>query len=653
MSVSNQELSNAIRILSMDAVEKAKSGHPGMPLGFADVATVLYKDFLKFSSNNPDWANRDRFILSAGHGSMLIYSLLYLTGYKDINLADIKNFRQMWAKTAGHPEVEMLEGIETTTGPLGQGIANAVGMALAERMQNARFPDLIDHNIYAVVGDGCLMEGISSEAISFAGHLKLSKLIVLFDDNDISIDGSTNLTTSENYAKRFDACGWDVFAVDGHNPVEIADALNKAKKSKKPSFIACKTTIAFGSPNKSGTSGSHGSPLGKEEIILTKKQLNCPEGEFEIAERVFQEWQKIGKKNDFLYQEWQKKLEKSEHKEEFLRLKNAELPKNNWENELEKFKENLVKEQKSEATRKSSGNVLEVLTKYIPELIGGSADLTGSVNTRAKDFESLTSKNFLGRYIHYGIREHSMAAIMNGMALYGSIIPYSGTFLVFSDYMRPAIRLSSLMQQRVIYVLTHDSIGLGEDGPTHQPVEHLDSLRLIPNLLVLRPCDAYETAECWQIALKNKKRPTILSLTRQNLEFATKKYRKENLSEKGAYIIAKEENKLFAIIIATGSEVEIAIKAQKELEKDGFGIRIVSMVSVELFEEQEKSYKKEILANNIVSIIAIEASTGQALLKYANEVVAMKSFGASAPAKDLYKYFEITSNKLIAIIKKL
>ncbi len=647
MSVNHQQLAAAIRALSIDAVEQANSGHPGMPLGIADVATVLFKDFLKFSSTNPSWPDRDRFILSAGHGSMLLYSLLYLTGHQDITLDDLKNFRQLGAKTAGHPEVEMLEAIETTTGPLGQGIANAVGFAFAEKLLSNRFPDLVDHHTYALVGDGCLMEGISQEAISFAGHYKLNKLIVLFDDNNICIDGEVGMATSEDHLARFKACNWAAERVDGHDPEAIAAALSRAKKSDKPSLIACKTTIAFGSPNKAGSSASHGAPLGKEEVELTKQSLNWPHAPFTVPQEILAEWQQAGQRSEADLLAWQKKLAASPKREEFERLMSGALPEN-WLAEVAAYQEKLVAEQPSVATRKASGNILELFTKNIPELIGGSADLTGSNNTKTKETAAITPDDFSGRYVHYGIREHAMGAIMNGLALHKGVIPYSGTFLVFSDYLKPALRLSALMEQRVIYVFTHDSIGLGEDGPTHQPIEHLDALRLVPNLTVFRPADAYETVEAWQYALSSHK-PTALSLTRQNIPTVTKEFRTENYSSKGGYIVSDTEIAQQATIIASGSEVQIALEAQQILAEQNIGVRVVSMPSISLFEQQDKNYQNEILGD-VDKIIAIEASNSHNYYKFAQKFIGMQSFGASAKAVDLYEHFEITSSKLVAEI---
>ena len=652
MVATNQELANAIRSLTIDAIEKSNSGHPGLPLGIADVATILYKDFLNFSSNHHDWPDRDRFILSAGHGSMLVYALLYLTGYKDINIDDIKNFRQLGAKTAGHPEYAHISGIETSTGPLGQGLANGVGMAFAEKMLKNKFSDLVDHYTYVIAGDGCLMEGISQEAISFAGHYQLNKLILLFDDNNISIDGDTNITTSEDQAQRFQACGWNSIKIDGHNHQEIYQAIANAKKSNKPTIICCKTTIAFGSPNKSGSASAHGSPLGKDEAKLTKENLNCAWKPFDVPKNILDEWRKIGCQNDHKVQAWQQKLDSNKDKKEFLRLISQTLP-NNWQAPLEKLKKSIFAEKPSQATRQSSGQILELLTKEIPELVGGSADLTGSNNTKTSFTDSITNNNFSGRYIHYGIREHAMAAIMNGIALHKGFIPYSGTFLVFSDYCKPAIRMSALMKQKVIYVMTHDSIGLGEDGPTHQPIEHLESMRAIPDLLVLRPCDIYETLECWELALTTHN-PILFSLTRQKLNFSVKQYSSQNRSINGAYIISKEQEKLDATIIATGSEVEIALEAQYKLLQENIDVRVVSMPCVELFAKQNREYQQEILGNT-KNILAIEAAYSPIFYQYAKEVIGIETFGASGKYKDLYEYFNITSthisNKINNMVK--
>lgn len=652
-SITHKDMANAIRALSMDAVERANSGHPGMPMGMADVATVLFSEHLKFDPLHPNWPDRDRFILSAGHGSMLIYSLLYLTGYPDMTLEDIKNFRQFGAKTAGHPEFGHASGIETTTGPLGQGIANAVGMALAERLMQARFgDDLVNHKIYVIVGDGCLMEGISQEAISLAGHLKLNKLIVLWDDNKICIDGPTSLTISEDTIERFEASGWNVQAVDGHDSAAISKAITLAKTSDKPSFIACRTTIAFGAPTKAGTSSSHGSPLGKDEIAGARKNLGIEYGEFEIPEAILSAWREVGKFAQQSFADWTKRLDDvdSSSRSEFERLQSRELPKN-WVAEFDKFKKSLAETKPNEATRKSSENVLQVLTSFIPELIGGSADLTGSNNTKTKVTAPIQADDFAGRYIYYGVREHAMAAIMNGIALHGEFIPYGGTFLVFTDYCRGAIRLSALMEQRVIYVMTHDSIGLGEDGPTHQPVEHLASLRAIPNLYVFRPADATETAECWALAL-SLNAPSILSLSRQNLPAVRSEYTADNLCAKGGYILSAAKGNATVTIIATGSEIEIALAAQKQLAEKNVSAKVVSIPCWELFDQQPKAYREEVLGKDTIKV-AIEAALGFGWERYIGTdgiFIGMKGFGASAPAKDLYKHFGITADAVVKAV---
>jgi transketolase len=652
MSCSDKNLANAIRSLTIDAVEKSQSGHPGMPLGFADVATILFKDFLNFSAKNPDWPNRDRFVLSAGHGSMLLYSLLYLTGYNDITLDDIKNFRQLGCKAAGHPEVEMLAGVETTTGPLGQGIANAVGMAIAERFIHSKFPDIIDHYTYVVAGDGCLMEGISYEAISLAGHLKLNKLILLFDDNNISIDGSIDLTSSEDQKLRFSAAGWKVISIDGHNFSEIKKALTEARKSDKPVMISCKTTIAYGSPNKSGSESSHGAPLGEEESLLTKENLGLSNESFFIAPEIKNSWENIGSRGDELVDKWYSSLAASKYKKSYDEFCEANYITNVIA-ELDNFKKDQIESSPKIATRQASGKVIDIITQLLPNIIGGSADLSGSNNTKSKNMQDFSALNYAGNYIRYGVREHAMCSIMNGISLYGGLIPYAGTFLVFSDYARAAIRLSALMQQKLVYIFTHDSIGLGEDGPTHQPVEHLDSLRLIPNLVVIRPCDIVETIEAWQYALNVTDRPVILSLTRQALPCLVEKYTDSNNVARGAHIISKETLKHQVTIISSGSEVEIAVLAKNELEsKFNIGVRVVSMPSISLFDEQEEEYKREIIGEN-VKVIAIEASRSFSYLKYADEFLGMNSFGASGKAVDLYNHFGINKEKLCNKILRL
>jgi transketolase len=649
-------MANAIRALAMDAVERANSGHPGMPMGMADVASVLYSEFLKFDPTHPHWPDRDRFILSAGHGSMLQYALLYLTGYEDMTLDELKRFRTLGSKTAGHPEYGHASGIETTTGPLGQGLANAVGMALAERMMAARFGGLVDHYTYVIAGDGCLMEGISQEAISLAGHLKLNKLIVLFDDNHISIDGPTSLSTSDDQLKRFEASQWNTVAIDGHDHKAISAAIKKARQSDKPTLIACRTTIGYGAPTKGGTAGCHGSPLGKVEIDAARAKLGWTSPEFEIPADILSAWRQTGKRGASAYAEWNKKYNASGDKHaEFERLLNKELPAS-WNEALQAFKKKLAESKPNEATRKSSENTLEVLAPVIPEMIGGSADLTGSNNTKTKPMQAVTSANYGGRYIYYGVREHAMGAVMNGMSLHGEFIPYGGTFLVFTDYARPAIRLSALMQQRVIYVMTHDSIGLGEDGPTHQPVEHLASLRAIPNLYVFRPCDATETAECWALALAMKDAPSILSLTRQNLPAARTEYTAENPCARGAYVISPCHGKAQVTLIATGSEVSIALDAQRALASKNVSASVVSMPCWELFDAQASSYRDEILPKGTLKV-AIEAALSFGWERYLGEngiFIGMKGFGASAPAKDLYKHFGITAEHVEkAVLSKL
>jgi transketolase len=649
-AVSYNDMANAIRALSMDAVEKAASGHPGMPMGMADVATVLFSEFLKFDPVHPHWPDRDRFVLSAGHGSMLQYALLYLTGYADMTLDEIKHFRQLDSKTAGHPEFGHATGIETTTGPLGQGLANGVGFALAERMLAARFPNMVDHHTYVIAGDGCLMEGISQEAISLAGHLKLNKLVVLWDDNKISIDGPTSLTITEDTAKRFEASGWFVQAIDGHNVDAIRAALKKAQASDKPSMIACRTKIGFGAPSKEGSEKCHGSPLGKDEILGARKNLGWSYGEFEIPSTILSAWREVGARGGKAYADWNKKS----GDKNFDRLMHGDLP-DGWTAALTAFKKKLAETKPKEATRKSSENTLEVLTKIIPELVGGSADLTGSNNTKTSHQSPVTSHSFSGSYIYYGVREHAMGAVMNGIALHGGLIPYGGTFLIFTDYARPAIRLSALMQQRVIYVMTHDSIGLGEDGPTHQPVEHLASLRAMPNLYVFRPADATETAECWALALAMKNAPSVLSLTRQNLPALRTEYTEKNMCALGGYILS-DANDAKVTLIATGSEVSIAIDAQKKLAEKNIAAKVVSLPCWELFDAQPASYRESVLGKNTLKV-AIEAASGFGWERYIGNdgiFIGMKSFGASAPAPDLYKYFGITVDDTVnAILTRL
>lgn len=651
-SATHQDMANAIRFLSADAVQRANSGHPGMPMGMADVATVLFSQFLKFDASAPKWADRDRFVLSAGHGSMLLYSLLHLTGYADMTMEELKNFRQLGSKTAGHPEYGHAEGIECTTGPLGQGLTMAVGMALGERIMNARFgDDLVDHYTYAIAGDGCLMEGISHEAISMAGHLKLAKLIVLFDDNAISIDGGTDLSVSDDQLARFQASGWDVAAVDGHDPEAVAAAIAAAKTTNAPSMIACKTIIGKGAPTKEGTSGTHGVPLGGDEIAAAREKMGWPHAPFEIPADVAGAWRAIGAEGTAERGAWQERLIASGKADEFDAAVGGKLPADLGD-AVNAHKKKMSEEAAKLATRQASGAALEVFNAAIPELIGGSADLTGSVNTKIKDATPIVASNYGGNYLHYGVREFGMAAVMNGLALHGGVIPYGGTFLVFADYLRGALRLSALMGQRVVYVLTHDSIGLGEDGPTHQPVETIASLRAIPNLNVFRPADAIETAECWQIAMESKNSPSAIVLTRQGLMTVRTEHTDENLSAKGGYVLAEADGERQATILATGSEVEIAMTARDALQADGVPTAVVSLPAWNLFDAQEKSYRDGVLGTGVR--VAIEAAVSMGWEKYIGPdggFVGMSSFGASAPAGDLYKHFGITADAVVAAVK--
>jgi len=652
----HEQMANAIRFLSADAVEEAGSGHPGMPMGMADVATVLYSQFLKFDPSDPNWPDRDRFVLSAGHGSMLLYSLLYLTGYEDMTISDIKNFRQLGSKTAGHPEFGHATGIETTTGPLGQGLTMAVGMALAERMTNARFgSDLVDHFTYVLVGDGCLMEGISHEAISFAGHLQLNKLIVLFDDNSISIDGATELSVSDNQLGRFEASGWHVLAVDGHDPKDVASAIAAARESSHPSLIACKTVIGFGSPIKAGTAAAHGAPLGEDVIAGARERLNWVSAKFEIPDNILSTWRKVSGRSRAKRDDWYTQLEALSDNER--RLFDAAIHGNlpvGWLDVINDHKKIITKKAPEWATRKASGELLEAIINIIPELVGGSADLTGSNNTKTVDAEIISPRHYNGRYIHYGVREFGMGAIMNGMVLHGGVIPYGGTFLVFADYMRPAIRLSALMRQRVVYVLTHDSIGLGEDGPTHQPVETLASLRAIPNLNVFRPADAVEVAESWAFALSSEETPSIIALTRQGVPMVRTIHTNENLSGKGGYLISQAQGKSEVTLIASGSEVWIALEAQRLLQKNMIDSSVISMPCCELFDKQDEEYRMELLGSGIR--VAVEAAVAQGWEKYLGEngrFVGMTGFGASAPGDRLYKHFGITPEVVVETVKDL
>jgi transketolase len=653
--VPHEQLANAIRVLAMDAVEAAKSGHPGMPMGMADVATVLFGKFLKFDPKAPQWPDRDRFVLSAGHGSMLLYSLLHLTGYEEMTIDELKRFRQLHSKTPGHPEVLQSGGIETTTGPLGQGISTAVGMALAERILNARFgDDLVDHYTYVIASDGDLMEGISHEASSFAGHLGLSKLIVLWDDNQISIDGPTSLSFTDDTLNRFRAYGWDVREIDGHNPQQIHTAIEYARTTDAPSLIACKTIIGYGAPTKGGTHHCHGSPLGADEIKAAREKLAWTHEHFIIPEEITSVWRGFGQRGVAERENWEARLNAAgdSARTSFNNAFSGDVPPD-FDALIDGFKAKISAEKPKLATRVASGNVLDVLVPAIPELIGGSADLTPSNNTRVKNTGAVQRDNFNGRYVHFGVREHGMAAAMNGMALHGGIIPYGGTFLTFSDYCRPAIRLAALMKCRTIFIMTHDSIGLGEDGPTHQPVEHVPALRTIPNLLVFRPADAVETAECWAIALKSKHRPSLLALTRQNLATVRTEHTTENLSAKGGYILAPADSERKVTIFATGSEVEIAVEARKALQAEGIGTAVVSMPSWELFEEQDVAYQDEVIGENTVRI-AVEAQIRQGWDRYIGRkgaFIGMKSFGESAPYQDLYKHFGITADAVVAAAK--
>ena len=644
-----QSMANAIRFLSADAIEKSKSGHPGMPLGMADVATVLFSKFIKLDAANPRWFDRDRFVLSAGHGSMLLYSLLYLTGYEDICLDDLKNFRQLGAKTAGHPEYGHLAGIDMTTGPLGQGITSAVGMALAERIIAAKYgEDVCSHYTYVIAGDGCLMEGISEEAISMAAHLGLNKLIVFWDNNNITIDGSVSAANSTDQIKRFQAVGWNTIEIDGHNYDQIEQAVAAAQKSDKPTLVACKTQIGYGAPTKCGTSKCHGSPLGEEELAAMRQNLNWNYEPFEVPADVLEAWRAAGSRSHDAFLSWEKRARAKGR--EFLDVIADKLPAG-WDKELNELKRQAVKEKTKVATRKASQMCLETIVPHIPEIVGGSADLAASNLTFTSASKTVTKDDYNGNNVMYGIREHAMAAIMNGMALHGGIIPFGGTFFVFSDYMRPAMRLAALMGICVIYVLTHDSIGVGEDGPTHQPIEHLASYRCMPNILTFRPCDVVETAEAWQIALETEDKPSLLALTRQGLPLL-RTSAEVNLSAKGGYVIAGEDKKRQATIIATGSEVSLAVEAMNKLAEEGIKVAVVSMPSTELFDAQPIDYQEQVLGK--APRIAVEAASKFGWEKYVGlegDIIGMDGFGASGPAEELYKYFGITVEEVADAVK--
>jgi len=654
----HDRMTNAIRALAMDAVETAKSGHPGLPMGAADIATVLFTQVLKFDPTDPKWPDRDRFVLSAGHGSMLIYALLHLLGYESVSLDQIKKFRQLGSMTPGHPENFITPGIETTTGPLGQGLANAVGMAIAERHLAAEYgEDIVNHSTYVLASDGDLMEGISQEAIALAGHLKLHKLIVLFDDNGISIDGPLSLSDSVDQVKRFEAAGWNAARVDGHDPQAIATAIEKAKSSDKPTMIACKTTIGYGAPTKAGKASSHGSPLGADEIKGARERLAWTDAPFQIPAEVLTQWRAAGQRSKAARAAWDKRVAAlpADRRTEFERRMRGDLP-GALKRGVRAVKESLHKEPKEIATRTACEFALESIIPAVPEMIGGSADLTGSNNTRTKSMKAMSASDYSGRFIHYGIREHGMAAAMNGMTLHGGIIPYSGTFLVFSDYCRPSIRLAALMGERVIHVMTHDSIGLGEDGPTHQPVEHLAALRAIPNLNVFRPCDAVETVECWQLALEGRDTPSVMALTRQNLPQLRRTPDERNKCVTGAYEISPAQGKAQVSIFATGSEVSIAVEAQKLLAAQGVPARVVSVPCFELFMAQSDEARRAVIGDAPVKV-GVEAAVRMgwdAIIGSDGSFVGMTGFGASGPYKELYKHFGITAEKVAeAALSKL
>lgn len=638
-----QQMADAIRFLAMDGVQAANSGHPGMPMGMADATVALFADHLRVDPSSPNWPDRDRFILSAGHGSMLHYAVNHLLGYADMDVEQLKQFRQLGARTAGHPEFGHADGIETTTGPLGQGITTAVGMALAERRLGSQFGrDLVDHFTYVIAGDGCLMEGISHEAIDLAGHLKLSRLVVLWDDNAISIDGETSLATSTNQLQRFKASGWDVCRVDGHDIEAVSAAIDAAKRTRKPSLIACKTTIGFGAPTLAGSHKTHGAPLGAEEIQATREALGWHAGPFEVPRDVTQAWRQLAEIGKAERLAWEARLASSPKRARFEKILSGALPKS-LSTRMRRFKKQLKQEQPKVASRAASQLALSVINGAVPAMVGGSADLTGSNLTKTEHMRSITPGNYRGNYIHYGIREHAMGAVMNGLALHGGAIPYGGTFLVFSDYMRGAMRLSALMQQRVIYVLTHDSIGLGEDGPTHQPIEHLAMLRATPNLQVFRPCDAVETAEAWECALESNSTPSVLALSRQGLPTVRSERTNENLVAKGGYVLSNVRGHRDLTLIATGSEIAIAMEARDALIAQGLAVAVVSLPCWERFESQTAQYRQAVLGD--APRIAIEAAGEfgwDRYLRVQDVFIGMQGFGASAPAPDLYTHFGIT-----------
>jgi transketolase len=651
--ISHHDMANAVRFLAIDAVEAAQSGHPGMPMGMADVATVLFRDFLNFDPHHPTWPNRDRFVLSAGHGSMLLYALLYLTGYPDMTIDQLKCFRQWGSRTAGHPEYGHAPGIETTTGPLGQGFGNAVGMALAQALLSAQFGgDLFNYFTYVIASDGDLMEGISHEVASFAGHFKLSSLVVFFDDNHISIDCPTSLAVSDDQLGRFEALGWHCQAIEGHNEAAIIKAIKAARTSDKPSLIACRTHIGFGAPKKQGTAAAHGSPLGADEIGATRIALGWPHAPFFVPEETLTTWRGVANRGREKRAVWDSLVEGSPHKPEITRRLGGQFP-NGWQEAIQGLIGEFQSEAPNQATRQLSQRVLNVLTDKVPELIGGSADLTGSNNTKGKPQKELTPLDFQGSYIHYGVREHGMAAIMNGLSLSNLFVPYGGTFLIFSDYLRPALRLSALMQRQVIYVLTHDSIGLGEDGPTHQPIEHLAALRAIPNLNVFRPADGIETAECWALALEHRKTPSVLALTRQALPTVRLEKSCENLCVRGGYVLRDCQGSRQVTLIATGSEVDIAIKAQNQLATMGIAAAVVSLPCWSLFDQQPESYREAVLGSHTVQVV-IEAASPLGWEKYVGKegiIIGMKSFGASAPYEELYHHFGITAEAIVRAVQ--